>query len=110
MNPASTRESSVDSGLDSFSTILEDTGQGPKTLPIDVNKPARLEYISRALQEHVNNFSVNTLKAACDGAYWVDDPDQFKLLAFELAQVPNFHLTRIGRGTILAKLIREARK
>lgn len=77
---------------------------------LGVKKPDKYQYIARALGDQLHHFSANTLKAAVDGCYWIDDPEEFRFLASELAKVPGFHLTRIGRSTKLAQLIRQFRK
>lgn len=75
-----------------------------------LRNPNRLEYLRLNLgDEYLSTISQQTLKCACDGSY-VDNVDELRELARKIAQLPVFHLVRIGKGTQFAKLIRNFRQ
>ena len=109
MNPVSCTAT----GNVSVSTALRPE---PRLVNLDqllIKKPERWQTIRAMLPvEFLQTLSPAALRAASDGNYFVQTPAElrdFKRLAAELAKT-NMPISRIGRSTQLAQLMREYRK
>ena len=101
------------SGLATYSNVLQ---TGPKMTNLEhlaVKKVERWQTIRDVLPaEFLQSLAPAALRAAVDGIYaplTIPELKDFRRLAKALAQT-TMVITRIGRGSMLAQLIREYRK
>jgi hypothetical protein len=95
------------------SNLFEVNGIDLDRFQAQCKKPRRLEHLRDVLgDEFLSRLHRDALVAAVDGAYWLSNRarDDFERLAEALAEASDLCFCRIGRGTVLHKLVQQKRR